>query len=319
MLPLRFSQNRIVPIIVAGTFFSLLIAAFFLAQTGLNWETLAATGVMDTIEILTSLNFIFFTAFVSLTLGFACLSAYKLELRKAMLVVLAGSLPAGIISVFVFPSLFDFLIILIGIPVPLMAMTWNSHVKLGEMKKLTLFRSYTAGIGMFSLVLCIFVIISGIVVIYPQQDELLTEFEYAVTGKDFLEKTQREVVKANLESQFNLLADIHSSPEYKDVINMEDPRTEDFRDYYYGVMTNIGKGMNDPDWVLEGNSNLALQEIDLHQIMITSFPGWETISENFYLAFPMLVVTIIISGGNFVFRILGGGLGFLLSLLLKEI
>ncbi len=311
--------NKTIPITITGLFLSLLAAGFFLNTTGLSWNDLVTLGIETAQTKLLTLNFAFFLLFVSIALSFACIAALKLGLRNAMLSILAGSLPAAILSFALFPGVRDHAIVVLGIPIPLMALAWTTSVKLAEIKKLTRFRSFMAGIGTFTLILCILIVLSGSLAIMPEQKAYLAQWEKEIGGQAAGRDTQLQIMKATLDSQFNLLADIHSSEQYAAMSQSEDPSAQAFDEYFVNLVMQVDRARKHPESLLEGNAPVKMENLDVHSLLEKQVPGYALFSEYFYIAYPLIIAMLVISFGNLVFRLLGSTLALLLSALMKNI
>lgn len=318
MLNLK-NLNKSVPITVTGIFLSLLAAGFFLNTTSLSWSDIVTLSLKTAQTKLLTINFALFLSFISLALAFTCLAALKLSLRTAMLSALAGSLPAALLTLALFPGTSDHLISIAGIPLPLMALTWTTSIKLTEIKKFIRFRSFMAGIGTFTLILCILIVLSGMLAIMPKQKEYLSHWEKEIGEQAAGKNMQESFAKATLDSQFNLLAEIHSSKQYTAMSQLQDPSAKAFDEYFINIVMQIDKARKHPENMLEGSAPVKMEKLDVHSLLEKQIPGYTLFSKYFYIAYPLMIAMLVISLGNLIFRLLGSTLALLLSALTKNI
>ncbi len=302
----------------AGLFFSLAIAGYFLGQSGLGWNEIVTAGLETLQEKILGANFLLFLLFFSVSLAFPCLASLKLGLRQSLVAIIIGSAPAILLSLALYPIAREYWAVLAILPFALMALAWNASAKLLEIKKFTRFRSFSAGIGMFTIIFAIGIILSGAMAIMPEQEKLLAEWEDSIAGKALGGGTelQEKLLKTNLDSQFNLLADIHGSEQYTELKKVEDERVEAFDAYFIELTKNVDKARKNTEGLVKGNE---AGEIDMHSMLEEKIPLYGLFSEYFFLAYPFTIAMLVVSIGNILFRALGGGIALLLTALMKNI
>jgi len=307
-------------IIALGVFFSILLAAFFLSASTLAWGDFLSLNFDLLKEKVLSLNFILFLFFFSLSLGFACFSALKGEFRSGVLNVLIGAIPALLISYFTLPLLQDYFLLFAFYLLGLVALVFTTSVKFTEIKKFPLIRSFYSGIGTFTMILAIGFFVFGAIEIYPEQEAYLLQMEESlasgITGSDM----QGQIVQASLRTQYQLLWNILNSPQYAAMAQVQDEKVQEFNVYYMGTIAGLNEAIDNPEKFMdESGITLGQESLDTHDLLAQSIPGYDLITEYFYIIYPLGLFTLIIAVGNIIFRILGTALGFLVYSALKTI
>lgn len=307
-------------VILLGLFFSILLCAYFLNASGLAWLDLLSPSISVLKAKILNFNFFAFLAFFSLSLAFACFSALKLNTKKAIPNIFAGSVPVLAIAFLIFPIVASYWLLLLIYPLALSALVFTVSIKLTEIKKFIRFRSFMAGIGTFTLLLAIGVFAFGVMEIMPSQEKYLSRMEEAIAGGVIGSDVQEKIVEANLKSQYQLLYNIHSSGQYQAMSEVDDERAKAFDQYFTATVTGIDEAVKNPKEYLEkSGASLEQQPIDTHTLLEQSVPGYSLFSRFFFIIYPFCLFTMIISIGNFIFRILGSFLGLALSSALKNI
>lgn len=307
-------------LIVLGLFFSTLLWAYFLNASGLAWQDFLSLSISNLKTKILNLNFFIFLALFSLSLAFACLSALNLNSKIAILNALIGSIPGVLIAFLAFPITASHWLLLFIYPLALSALIITVSIKLAEIKKFTRFRSFMAGIGTFTLLLAIGVFVFGVIEIMPSQEQYLARLESTIAGGVMGTDMQEKIVQANLESQYDLLWNIHSSEQYSAMSQVDDNRVSAFNEYFIGIVSGINEAVENPKEYMEKNKIVLEQEsIDTHSLLEQSVPGYGFFSKYFFIFYPFLLFTIIISFGNVIFRLLGSVFGLALSSALKSI
>lgn len=309
--------NKRMLLIVLGVFFSLLLAAFYLNASALVWSDFLELSIEAVKSKALTLNFVLFLVFFCLALGFGCLGALKLKSSTAMLSVLIGSLPAVIFSFLFFSNVNSFFLLVFVIPIALMALTWTASIKLSEIKKFTRFRSFMAGIGTFTLIFALAVFLVGVIEIKPNQEQYLSKIENTLASGVSSGNLQEKIIKANLESQYRLLWNIHSSEQYSEMAQVNNEKVKAFDKYYIGIVSKLDKAIENPKEYMEDKG--VKQGLDTHSLLMEQIPGYKLFSKYFFILYPLLLFTVVISIGNLIFRLLGSGFGLLFSVLLKNI
>jgi len=313
--------DKAVLIVVIGVFFSLFLSMYFLQASGLEWSGLMKLSIEVINENILNMNFFLFLVFFSLSLAFGCLAALKLRLRMGMIAVLAGSFPAAIASFLAFSGVQGYIFVLLSLPLPFMALVWNASTKLGEMKKATRFRSFSAGIGIFTLMFAVAILLAGVAEIYPNQEERFEEWEkgMASANQAVVDQAKSSYLKATLDSQFNMLWHIHSSEQYSAMSNIDDNRATEFDRFFIGVVAGIDEARKDPEKLLDGNQvGISVEEVDTGE-MLSQIPGYGIFKKYFFFVYPFLLAMLVVSLGNVAFRFIGAGFALALSAALKNI
>ena len=307
-------------IIALGMFFSILLAAFFLNASGLAWADFLSLSFDSMKEKVISLNFFLFLLFFSLSLGFACFSALRGEFKSAAFNIMLGVIPALAISFFTIPLLQDYLLLFLFYPLGLAALVFTVSVKSTEIKRFPLIRSFYSGIGTFTMILAIGFFVFGAIEIYPEQETYLQAMEASlasgITGSDM----QGQIVQANLRTQYQLLWNILNSPQYQSLNSVDDEKVQEFNVYYLGIIAGLNKAIDNPEEFMDASGmTLGQETLDTHGLLEKSIPGYDIFTDYFFILYPLLLFTMIISIGNIIFRIFGTVFGFLLYSLLKTI
>jgi len=307
-------------IIALGMFFSILLAAFFLSTSGLAWADFLSLNFDLLKEKVLSLNFVLFLLFFSLSLGFACFSALRGEFKSAILNIFVGAVPALLISYFTIPLLQDYLLLFLFYPLGLAALIFTTSVKATEIKKFPVIRSFYSGIGTFTLILAIGFFAFGVIEIFPEQEIYIQAMEESlasgVTGNDL----QAQVVQANLRTQYQLLWTVLNSPQYQAMNSVDEEKVQEFNVYYMGLIAGLNEAIDNPkEFMNQAGMEFGQETLDTHDLLTQSIPGYDFVTEYFFIIYPLGLFTLIIAVGNIVFRIFGTAFGFLLYSVLKTI
>ncbi|MEM0359729.1 MAG: hypothetical protein QXK06_00115 [Candidatus Diapherotrites archaeon] len=316
---LKAAVKKEVIVSAMGLFVGILLWAYFLNASGLSWQDFLEPSIGSLKTKIFNTNFYLFLLFFALSLAFACLAAFKMQAKSAITVILTGSMPATILAFLTLPLIAGYKFLLAFYVLALCALALTVTIKLKEIKKLTRIRSFSAGIGTFTLLLATGFFIVGMLEIMPNQKEYLSKLEdrlaSGITGGNLTEK----MVGANFKAQYQLLWTIHSSPQYQELQDVDDKRVVNFRDYFIKTIGAVYEASENPAKII-ADSNIAAKQgmLDTHSILESSVPYYNLFSKYFFLFYPFMIFTIIISIGNILFRILGVLFALPLSTIFKN-
>jgi hypothetical protein len=316
---LKAAVRKDILIAALGLFFCSLAWAFFLNASGLSWQDFLEPSFGSLKAKIFNINFYCFLAFFTLSLAFSCFAAFKMPAKNAVLVILAGAVPAMALAFLTFQLIAAYKFLLAFHVLALCALAFTVSVKLTEIKKFTRLRSFSAGIGTFTLVLAIGFFIVGALDIMPVQQNYLDKMEKTLSAGIAGGNLQEKIVGANFKSQYNLLWTIHSSPQYQALGGLEDPKVVNFRDYFIKTIGAVYDASENPKKIIE-DSNIAANQgpLDTHSLLENSVPGYGLFSKYFFILYPFLLFTTIISVCNIIFRVLGVVFALLLASIFRD-
>ncbi|MCX6802892.1 MAG: hypothetical protein NT067_07365 [Candidatus Diapherotrites archaeon] len=316
---LKAAVRKDILIAALGLFFCTLAWAFFLNASGLSWQDFLEPSIGSLKAKIININFYCFLAFFTLSLAFSCFAAFKMPAKNAVLVILAGSVPAMALAFLTFPLIAAYKFMLAFHVLALCALAFTVSIKLTEIKKFTRLRSFSAGIGTFTLVLAIGFFIVGVLEIMPDQQKYIGKIENTLSSGIAGGDLQEKIIGANFKSQYNLLWVIHSSPQYQALGDLEDPKVVNFRDYFIKTIGAVYDASENPAKIIADNNIAASQgALDTHSLLESSVPGYGLFSKYFFILYPFMLFTVVISICNIVFRVLGVVFALLLASIFKD-